>query len=336
MENILVTGATGFLGKYVIKELEKANVNIIAIGRREEIGEKLKSNKTNFYKIDFSKVEELENLFKKTKINKVLHLGALSSAWGTWKDFYNSNVLGTENIAKMCIKYNVERLVYISSPSVYTEKKDKFNIKEDELDKKNDLNYYIKSKIMSEEILKKYINKGLYTVILRPRGLIGIGDPSLIPRLLNANSKIGIPIFNDGKNLVDITCVENVAFACILALNKENINGEVFNITNGEPMEFKVILEKFLRAINEKPKYLKISFNLLYIIASAIERIFKILKKRKEPILTKYILCTLRFSQTLDISKAVEILGYKPIISLEEGINKYGKWWKENKENKSI
>ena len=71
-------------------------------------------------------------------------------------------------------------------------------------------------------------------------------------------------------------------------------------------------------------------------MASAIERIFKILKKRKEPILTKYILCTLRFSQTLDISKAVEILGYKPIISLEEGINKYGKWWKENKENKSI
>ena len=244
METILVTGATGFLGKYVIKESEKENVKIIAIGRRENIGNSLKSDKTEFYKIDFSNIEELEKLFKSHKIDKVIHAGALSSAWGKWEDFYNSNVLGTENIAKMCLKYNIKRLVYISSPSVYTEKKDRLNIKEDEVDETNELNYYIKTKIMSEKLLQDYIEKGLYTVILRPRGLIGIGDPSLIPRLLNANSKIGIPIFNEGKNLVDITCVENVAYACVLALNAENIKGEVFNITNGEQAKFKDILYK--------------------------------------------------------------------------------------------
>lgn len=333
METILVTGATGFLGKYVIKESEKENVKIIAIGRRENIGNSLKSDKTEFYKVDFSNIEELEKLFKSHKIDKVIHAGALSSAWGKWEDFYNSNVLGTENIAKMCLKYNIKRLVYISSPSVYTEKRDRLNIKEDEVNETNELNYYIKTKIMSEKLLQDYIEKGLYTVILRPRGLIGIGDPSLIPRLLNANSKIGIPIFNEGKNLVDITCVENVAYACVLALNTENIKGEVFNITNGEQAKFKDILENFLYAIDEKPKYLKLPFGLLYGVACITEKIFKTFNIEKEPTLTRYTVCTLGFSQTLNIEKAKEKLGYKPKITLEEGINAYGKWWKENKKN---
>ena len=130
------------------------------------------------------------------------------------------------------------------------------------------------------------IRDRLYTVILRPRGLIGIGDPSLIPRLLNANSKIGIPIFNEGKNLVDITCVENVAYACVLALNAENIKGEVFNITNGEQAKFKDILENFLYAIDEKPKYLKLPFGLLYGVACITEKIFKTFNIEKEPTLT--------------------------------------------------
>lgn len=330
METILLTGATGFLGKYIIKELEKKDVKIIAVGRNEKIGQALNNERCLFFKADFSNTEEIEEVFKKYKIDKILHAGALSSAWGKWDDFYKSNVIGTENIAELAKKYNVKRLVYISSPSIYSEKRDRLDIKEDEVDETNELNYYIKTKIMSEKILRHYNENGLYVTIIRPRGLIGIGDPSLIPRLLNANKKIGIPIFNEGKNLVDITCVENVAMACVLALEKENINGEVFNITNDEPIEFKTILEKFLKSIDMPGKYLKLPFNLVYNLAGIIERIYKTLNIRKEPALTKYTVCTLGFSQTLNINKAKDMLGYKPRKTLEEGINDYGKWWKEN------
>ena len=85
--------------------------------------------------------------------------------------------------------------------------------------------YYIKSKILAEDIIKEYHEKGLYTVVIRPRGLFGIGDTSLIHRVLRANSKIGIPLLNSGKNFVDITHVKNVAHACFLAAVTENING---------------------------------------------------------------------------------------------------------------
>ena len=332
-QTVLLTGATGFLGKYVIKELEKRDYKIIAIGRNIKIGKERESANCKFYQVDFTFKEELEKIFIKEKIDIVLHCGALSSAWGKWEDFYKCNVEGTKNIAELSYKYNVKRLVYISSPSIYSEKKDRINIKEEEYNPKNKLNYYIMTKIMSEEIINKINKQGLYTVIIRPRGLIGIEDPSLMPRIMKANKKIGIPLFNQGKNLVDITCVENVAYACYLAIVSEDINGEVFNITNDEPQEFKSLLQKFCSAADEEAKFLELPFGILYFIASLLEVIYKIFRLKKEPIITKYTLCTLGFSQTLNIDKAKNKLNYKPKITLEEGINLYGKWWKENNRN---
>lgn len=117
---------------------------------------------------------------------------------------------------------------------------------------------------MAESVLRKWKKKGLETVILRPRGLIGVGDTSLVPRVLTANSKTGIPLFRKGQNLVDLTSVENVALACELALTAEKAAGRVFNITNGEPMEFREILEQFLEAIGESPHYRRLPFGVMY------------------------------------------------------------------------
>ena len=74
---------------------------------------------------------------------------------------------------------------------------------------------------MAENIIKA---SNLDYMIIRPRGLFGIGDTSIIPRLLELNKKMGIPLFVDGKQKIDITCVENVAyFFKQLALENKNI-----------------------------------------------------------------------------------------------------------------
>ena len=335
-QTILLTGATGFLGKYIIDELKDKNYNIIAIGRNKKIAKEREKKDCKFFIKDFSDKNSIEEIFQTNKIDIVLHCGALSSAWGKWKDFYDANVLGTQNLATLSLKYKVKRFIYISSPSIYTERKDRYNIKENEYNDKNKLNYYIKSKIMSEKILEEINKKGLYTVILRPRGLIGVGDPSLMPRLMNANEKIGIPLFNNGENLVDITCVENVAYACYLAMITDEINGQVFNITNGQPSEFKTLMQKFCDNSDIVPKFRTLPFNFLYIISSLLEFFYKIFQVNKEPTITRYTLCTLAFSQTLNIDNAIKKLNYKPKLTLEEGIKKYGEWWKENKKNKTL
>ena len=240
-------------------------------------------------------------------------------------------LLGTENVINFCLNNNVKRLVYVSSPSVYSAKYDRFDIKEEDYDKKNKLNFYIKSKILAEDLINKIDNQKLETVIIRPRGLFGIGDTSIIPRLINANRKIGIPLFNDGKNIVDITCVENVALALTLAIESKNAVGNTYNITNGEPREFKNILEELFEQINEPPKYLKINLNLMYGVSSIIEFIYKLFHIYKEPMITKYNICTLGYSQTLNIEKAKKDLNYIPKMTLSEGIKKYAEDYKRNK-----
>ena len=84
------------------------------------------------------------------------------------------------------------------------------------------------------------------------------------------------------------------------------------------------------------PKFRKLPFKFLYMIASILEIFYKIFQINKEPIITRYTLCTLAFSQTLDIDNAIKKLNYKPKLTLEEGIKKYGNWWKENKKDKTL
>jgi dTDP-4-dehydrorhamnose 3,5-epimerase len=238
--------------------------------------------------------------------------------------------LGTKNVIDFCRKNNVKKLVHVSSPSVYTEKSDRLNIYETDVDKNNKLSFYIRTKIMAEELVNNAFKEGLETVIIRPRGLFGIGDTSIIPRLIKANRSIGIPLLNGGKNVVDITCVENVALALRLALESDSDAGKTYNITNGEPTEFKEILESLFSKIGEEPHYRKLPLGLLLFLATILEGFYKLFRIYKEPSLTRYTVMTLGYSQTLNIEAAEKDLKYKPIMTLEEGIIKYAEDLKSN------
>ena len=326
-QTVLVTGATGFLGEYLVKRLTK-EYRVLALGRNREKGRQLEAYGAQFCRGDFMEREECASYFE--GVDYVIHAGALSTVWGKWEDFYRTNVLGTELVAGLCLEKGIRRMVYLSSPSIYTGREDQYDIREEQAPKKNELNFYIKSKLMAEKVIRKWEKKGLETVILRPRGLIGIGDTSLVPRILAANAKTGIPLFREGRNLVDITSVENVALACELAMTAEGAAGRVFNITNGEPMAFGKILEQFLEAIGEKPHYRRLPFGVVYGLAGGLEWLYRNLGLVGEPPLTRYTVCTLGYAQTMDIRPAREILGYQPEKTLAESIQEYGAWWKEN------
>lgn len=321
LHRVLVTGAYGFLGKYVVDEFVSNGYEVIAFGRkRRELSKLAKTNsKTKIFVGDFCKIDDIVEATK--GVDCVAHLGALSTVWGKRSDFIETNVEGTKNVLTACRRNNVKKFVYISSPSIYAGNRDRLDIKEGEFDDKNRLNYYIESKILAEKEIAKY--RELDWSIIRPRGLFGVGDTSIIPRLIKANKKIGIPLFGGGNNYVDMTCVENVAYAVRLCTEKEKSKHGVYNITNDEPQEFKGLLEELFNAIGEIPRYRHINLRLGIILASIIERFYKIFRITSEPPITKYTICTLGYSQTLNIDRAKSELGYKPKMTLSEGIKKY-------------
>ena len=175
MKKVLVTGATGFLAKYVVEELSQQGYQVRAFGRNLKVGQSLENSSVAFFQGDLTKQEDLTQACQ--GMDMVVHAGALSTVWGPWEDFYQTNVLGTKYVLEACREVGIQRLVYVSSPSIYAASKDQFAIKESDAPQENKLNNYIRSKLASEQLFKDYPD--VPSIILRPRGLFGIGDTSI-------------------------------------------------------------------------------------------------------------------------------------------------------------
>lgn len=313
---VLVTGATGFLGRYVVHDLRQHGHEVFATGRNSEILSSLADAEHRFTG-DLSALAD-----EAFGVDAVIHCAALSTPWGPWRAFKESNVDGTGHVAEFARRNSVRRIVYVSSPSVYAAARDRVGIREDEVDVSNRLNGYIRSKIVAEQLLRDRWNAGDFEelVMIRPRGLIGRGDSSLIPRLLAAHARTGIPVFDGGKNLIDVTAVENVATALRLALDRGNPECGVYNITNDEPRPFRELLATLLELMGRTPRLRPMSRRLAWAVAAALEGACAAIPGRPEPPFTRYTLSTIAFSQTLNIARAKSELGYVPLVSLDRAL----------------
>lgn len=313
---VLVTGASGFLGGYVVRDLQAHGHEVYAAGRNTKA---LARVADAAHRVDGDLAALASTALP---VDAVVHCAALSSPWGAWPAFREANVEGAAHVATFANRNGVRRVVHVSSPSIYAAGRDRVGVTEAEVDEGNRLNGYIRSKIEAETVLQESRRTGMFPelVIIRPRGLIGVGDPSLVPRLLDVHRRVGIPLFDGGANLIDVTAVENVATALRLALRAGDADGGAYNITNDDPREFRELLATLLGLLGETPRLRRVHRRAAWMLVAALEAIFAALPGRPEPPLTRYSLSTIAFSQTLDIRRARDDLGYRPLVSLDDAL----------------
>lgn len=312
----IITGATGGLGRNLLEFLVLQNWEIIAFGRDEEIGKNLG---VEFYAFDLSDFEQTKKYFQKADV--VFHCAALSSPWGKYEEFYKANIEATKNVLKFMELFDIKKIVHVSTPSIYFNFQDQFEIKEEFIPIKF-VNNYAKTKYEAEQLV---LNSSVFSVIIRTRAIFGEYDNVLVPRLEKLALKGFLPLIKNKKTIVDVTYVGNVVNALYLASTKDIPSKSIFNITNDEPMEIKEVFSLVMEAVKIKIKFKYISYFVLFSLATILEIISK-LGFTKEPFLTKYGVGVISKSQTLDISKAKEILGYKPIYTIKEGLQRYAKY----------
>lgn len=326
MYKVLVTGATGGLGRNVIETLHSLNFKVTATGRNVKIGREIEEEGVQFRSCDLTNAAEVRNLFKEQ--DYIIHTAAMSSPWGGYHSFYSNNVIATQNVVDACRENNIKRLVHISTPSLYFDYSDKLNITEHSKLPKNFVNNYALTKFKAEQIVDQAFLDGLETIILRPRAIFGKYDTVLMPRIIKVAKNGTFPIFNGGKNIVDITYVNNVVNAILLGIYAPKAAvGEKFNITNGEPMMFKELLDKIFKLLNMNVKFKELNLSMMFGIAKILEGVHSLPFIRTEPIITRYGLGVLAKSQTLNIEKAQRLLGYEPKYSVDEGMKMYAKWY---------
>jgi nucleoside-diphosphate-sugar epimerase len=249
----------------------------------------------------------------------VCHAGALSAPWGPRSNFEAINVGGTENIIAGCRASGVRRLLYVSSPSVVFNGRDQTGLTEDAPYPSRFVSVYSETKKRGEDLVHQAAGD-METVILRPKAIFGPGDTSLLPRLLETAKRNRLPQIGNGENRVDLTYIENVVDAILLALASAKAVGKTYTITNGESPRLWEVIRSVLGALGCNTNLRKIPLPAAYAAASLMEA--QSVFTRREPLLTRYSVLILARTQTYNIEAAQADLGYAPRVSLAEGIER--------------
>lgn len=329
--HILVTGATGGLGRNAVEFLLNIGLRVTATGRNQKIGAELTRLGAQFISLDLSAAEKQTLASLVNNVDAVWHCAALSSPWGDKAAFEASNITATSNLLEAAGIAGVQKFVHISTPAIYFDFKHHYNVTENFVAAKP-ANEYARTKLLAEEKVKLAAVQfpNMHCVMLRPRAIFGPHDQVLIPRLQAIMQRKNgfLPLPCGGKTLIDMTYVENVVHAMWLATNAANIHtASIFNISNDQPGQINDVLQKlFVEALNQKMQIVNVPYPLVAGFAASAELLAKISKK--EPSLTRYSAGVMAFDMTLNIEHAKKLLGYTPIVSMDEGILRAANWLK--------
>jgi nucleoside-diphosphate-sugar epimerase len=289
---ILVTGSTGFIGRYLVKELVKEKYKVRCLLREKSDISKLPKN-IEIWIGDIKNKKSLEGICK--GIDVVIHLAAKTTindiSPKKYKDFYETNVLGTRFILEESVKSKVKYFIYFSTVSVFGLLKDRENLDKNII---NPQTPYEKTKYEAEKICVKYSKKfKLPLLILRPTMVYDFDEPQGEFKTLVKFIKFGIvPVIGTGNNLINIIDRKFLVKTTIHFI-KHRVKG--IKILN----EKTITLNQFLDMIAQhysKRSYKKffIPIKFLYPIIFLLEIFSKTLEIT--PIITRYRLKNIEIS----------------------------------------
>lgn len=325
---ILVTGGTGFLGRHLVWRLAALGHQVIFTGRQTNAAREvvaLSPAVVHWVSVQHGEANATNLMIVAAEgADAIVHTAALSSPWGRYEDFVKANIESTKEVLAACEKHKIQRLVHISTPSVYFEFKDKVNVKEDS-PQPRPINDYVATKADAEKLVLASTIPN--RIILRPKAIFGPWDQTLMPRILRVIQEGAVPLIRGGNAMLDVTYVDNLVDAIVLSLTKELKNPvAIYNVTNGEPQKLTDLFNSLSTEFHLPLKTKKLPWWLIKNLAMVLECWAKIVSG-KEPKITRYGAGVLAFSQTLDISAIEKDLGYQPKIKFADAIKEYSRWY---------
>ena len=308
---ILLTGATGGLGIACARELIARGHTVRAVGRNAEAGRELEALGAQFLAFDLEKRRDLSGVLK--GCDSVIHAAALSASWGPTEAFQSANVDVTARLLDAAPGSGARRFVFISSPSIFADFKDRSGIRENDAPAEPPLNHYAKTKLAAERLVLAGRSEAMACCAIRPRALVGERDQVILPKLAEMAKRRRIPMPRDGRALIELTDLRDAAWAiCEAEERAERLHGRAINISGGQPLPVRQIAQSLARALGQTPQFANPPMAILRALAIALEAMAGLAGQVEEPALTRYTLATLAYSQSFDLAAAKRLLGYTP------------------------
>lgn len=318
----LVTGATGFLGQYLVEMLHARGDRVRAFCRRptpaiEALG----------IEIARGDIRDAAAVRRACEgIDIVFHTAAIAGIWGPWEQYYGINTIGTQNVLSGCREQGVFRLVFSSSPSVTFDGADQCGIDEIAPYPTHWLCHYPHTKALAEQAVLAANGPQLATCALRPHLIWGPRDRHLIPRLIERARHGQLRRVGNGQNLIDTIFVENAADAHLQAGDLLSpvspIAGRAYFLSQGEPVNCWNWIDELLTLHGLPPVRRAISLRAAWQVGRMLEGVHRLLRLSGEPRMTRFLAAQLGTSHYFDISAARRDFGFCPRVSMAEGMRR--------------
>lgn len=324
----LVIGGGGFLGKAIALQLAARGDDVTVFGRNKY--PKLEKLGIKCLQGDICEIDSLQAATE--GMETVFHSAAVAGIWGKWKHYHTINTIGTRNVVDTCVKADVEKLIFTSSPSVVYNGTDQRNVDESAFYPKRWLCHYPRSKALAEQhVLDSHDKTKLLTCALRPHLIWGPGDPHLVPRMIE-RAKLGkLKRVGNGQNKVDMIYVDNAAAGHLQAadaLTKDSpVGGKAYFLSDGDPIPMWTWINEVLEIAGVSRIKRSVSFKTAYNAGFVLEKFYEMMGWwDSEPVMTRFLACQLATDHYYNISAAKRDFGYQPIVSYEQAMENLGQY----------
>lgn len=325
MHRVLVTGASGFIGRHVAQELSLRGHEVIASGRDAVRLDVNRDSVRRILRADLA-TDPLEPLL--ADCDTVVHCAALSAPWGMLEEFQRANVLATRRLLDAARRSGVRRFIHLGSPSIYFRFRDQYDVGEAFTPPRRWITEYARSKWESEDCVRQASDSTLQTLTLRPRAVFGEGDRAILPRLLAVAERGWFPLVAGGEALIDVTRVDNLSGLIADCVESGwSGSGQAYNVTNGEPLRVRDLLSALFTRMGRRVRWVSVPRGPALAAAWLAEQVALRRPGQPEPKLTRYGLGVVGYAQTLDIRRARAELGYRPTPGIAAGLEAFANAW---------
>jgi nucleoside-diphosphate-sugar epimerase len=318
--NALVTGATGFLGSHLAAALHASGARVRVLVRPSSDLRRLAGLPVTLVRGTLEEAASLTSAVQGQDV--VLHAAAKVPVWGSEEEYTRANLDGTRHLVDACQHAGVARFVYVSSLTVLGLPRTGAAVDESTPYAEHIRDPYTVSKIAAERlVLAANGQHGLTTTIVRPGGIWGPGETTIIPRLATLLRQGRLPYISGGHNRLALSHVRNLSDGILLAAGAATASGQVFHLTDGDEITSRAAIDILAAALGVRPPRWSAPFALVYAAATLAEIAARLARSPTPPPITRYATRLVASDARYSIAKAERELSYRPRVRFAEGID---------------
>jgi nucleoside-diphosphate-sugar epimerase len=316
-DSAFVTGGSGFIGGALVRRLVRDGWTVRALARSDRSAQAVADHGAEPVRGDLQEVDAMAAGAAGCSV--AFHLAAHLGTWGDPAEFERDNVRGTRNVLTACERAGVRRFVHCGTEAALMAGEPLVDVDETAPLRPDSKALYSATKARAEEAVREANREGFETVVVRPRFVWGAGDTTLLPAMVQMVRSGRFAWIDGGGHRTSTTHVDNTVEGLVLAAERGR-PGEVYFVTDGEPVVFHEFVSEMLGTQGVEPPGRSLPSWVAGPAASASEGVWRMLRLKGEPPLTRFAYWVSAQDCTIDISKARAELGYEPVTSREQGM----------------